>query len=246
MPSTPPEPPARADERPGPRVGAHVSGNPSARRIDLRLALRLVVLTDPTLAAPRSVAEVVERALEAGARTIQLRDKGAGAGALLPIAIGLRELTRRFGALLFVNDRLDVALAAGADGVHVGPDDLPVAAIRSKVPRDFLIGYSCDVIEEARRAVADGASYIGCGAVYGTTTKAGVGEAIGLERLDRVAATVDVPVVAIGGITPERAVEIAATRAAGVAVVGAVMAAPDPADAVRRLLAPFERRAAKS
>ena len=135
--------------------------------------------------------------------------------------------------------------AARADGVHVGPDDIPGAALRAKVPADFLIGYSCDLVAEARRAVANGASYIGCGAVYGTSTKSGTGDAIGLERLDEVAAAVDVPVVAIGGITTERAVEVAGTRAAGVAVVGAVMAASDPADAVRRLLGPFERRAAK-
>ena len=214
-----------------------------AARIDLRLALRLVVLTDRRLAEPRSVEEIVERSLAAGARAIQLRDKDAGAGALLSVALRMRDLTRRFGALLFINDRLDVALAARADGVHVGPDDIPVAAIRAKVPADFLIGYSCDVVAEARRAVADGANYIGCGAVYGTSTKSGTGEAIGLERLDEVAAAVDVPVVAIGGITTERAHEVAATRAAGVAVVGAVMAASDPADAVRRLLGPFDARA---
>jgi thiamine-phosphate pyrophosphorylase len=209
---------------------------------DLRGALRLIVITDRALAGPRDLEAVVEAALAAGARAIQLRDKDSGAGALLSLARRLRELTRWHGALLFVNDRLDVALAAEADGVHLGPEDLPVAAVRAKAPPGFLLGYSCDDVAEARRAAADGADYIGCGAVYATSTKAGVGEAIGLGRLDEVAGAVDIPVVAIGGVTPERAAEIARTRAAGIAVVGAVMAANDPAVAVRKLIEPFERR----
>ena len=211
---------------------------------ELLLALRLIVLTDRGLAAPRTIEEVVELALLGGAPAIQLRDKATSAGKLLEVGQRLRELTRRHGALLFVNDRLDVALAAGADGVHVGPEDLPVAALRARVPAEFLIGYSCDDIAQARRAVAAGADYIGCGAVYGTTTKAGAGTAIGLECLNAIAAAVDVPVVAIGGITPERAGEVAATRAAGIAVAGGVMAAADPAEAVRRLMEPFRSRSA--
>jgi thiamine-phosphate pyrophosphorylase len=214
----------------------------SPGRAELHRRLRLIVITDRRLALPRTIEDVVEPALAAGAPAIQLRDKNASAGGLLVAARGLRELTNRFGALLFVNDRVDVALAAGADGVHLGPDDLPVAAVRKKVPAGFLIGYSCDQVDEARRAVADGADYIGCGAVFGTTTKDGTGEAIGLAQLDRVAGAVDVPVVAIGGVTPERAVEVAATRAAGTAVIGAVMAATDPGEAVRRLLAGFAAR----
>jgi len=209
---------------------------------ELLLALRLIVLTDRDLAAPRTVEDVVEKALLGGAPAIQLRDKGVSAGELLAVGQRLRELTRRHEALLFVNDRLDVALAAGADGVHVGPGDLPVAALRARVPAGFLIGYSCDDVAQAHSAVAAGADYIGCGAVYGTTTKTEAGAAIGLERLNALAATVDVPVVAIGGITPERAAEVATTGAAGIAVAGGVMAAADPAEAVRRLMEPFQSR----
>ena len=210
--------------------------------LELLLSLRLIVLTDRGLAAPSTIDEVVEKALLAGAPAIQLRDKAASAGELLEVGQRLRKLTRRLGALLFVNDRLDVALAAGADGVHVGPEDLPVAALRARVPAGFLIGYSSDDIAQAQRAVAAGADYIGCGAVYGTTTKTGVGAAIGLERLNAMATEIDAPVVGIGGITPERAGEVAATRAAGVAVAGGVMAASDPAEAVRRLMEPFQSR----
>ena len=209
---------------------------------ELLLSLRLIVLTDRGLAAPSTIDEVVEKALLAGAPAIQLRDKAASARELLEVGHRLRKLTRRLGALLFVNDRLDVALAAGADGVHVGPEDLPVAALRARVPAGFLIGYSSDDIVQAQRAVAAGADYIGCGAVYDTTTKTGAGAAIGLERLNAMATEIDAPVVGIGGITPERAGEVAATRAAGVAVAGGVMAASDPAEAVRRLMEPFQSR----
>lgn len=217
----------------------------STLRPELLPALRLIVITDRGLAAPRAIEAVVEKALLGGAPAIQLREKETSSGELFEVGQRLRELTGRYGALLFVNDRLDVALAAGADGVHVGPEDISVAALRERVPAGFIIGYSCDDVAEARRAVAAGADYIGCGAVYGTTTKTGAGVAIGLERLNAVATAVAVPVVAIGGITPERAGEVAATRAAGIAVAGAVMTAADPAEAVGRLMEPFQSRAAE-
>lgn len=204
--------------------------------------LRLIVITDVSLAAPRSVTDVVTRALDAGAPAIQLRMKAASAREQLGVARELRRLTRDAGALLFLNDRLDVALAAGADGVHLGPDDVPVAAARAVVPPGFLIGCSTDDPDAARRAEADGADYVGCGAVFGTTSKRVDGERIGTDRLDHVARAVDIPVVGIGGITPDNAAEVAATAAAGVAVIGAVMAAADPATAVRRLLEPFAQR----
>ncbi len=210
-----------------------------ARRAALAERLRLIVITDRALAAPRTVADVVRAALDAGAPTIQLRDKKAGAAALLDEARGLRRVTDEFGALLIVNDRLDVALAAGADGVHLGPDDLPVGAVRPAVPPGFILGYSTDDPVDATRAAAEGADYLGCGAVYATGSKADAGDVIGLERLDRVSGAVAVPVVAIGGITPARAREVADTRAAGVAVISAVMGAADPGAAVAGLLRPF-------
>lgn len=208
--------------------------------------LRLIVITDPGLAAPRSIDDVVLAALEAGAPAVQLRDKHATARELYEQALRLRELTARFDALFFVNDRLDVALAVGADGVHIGPDDIPLAAARRAAPPPFLIGISTDDPAEAARAVAAGADYIGCGAVFGTRSKADVAsERIGPEGVAAVVAAVDAPVVAIGGITTENVHELAGTGAAGVSVIGAVMAAPDPGDATRRLLAagPTARRA---
>jgi thiamine-phosphate pyrophosphorylase len=213
--------------------GEHVRGTARSPGIDVRL----IVITDADLARPRPVAEVVAAALEAGAPVIQLRAKQATAAALLEDARALLPLVRRHGARLVVNDRLDVALAAGADGVHLGPDDLPVAAVRAQAPAPFLIGYSTDDPAAAARAAAEGADYIGCGAVFGTTSKAdAANEKIGTARLDQVARAVDIPVVGIGGIDGGNVAEVAATAAAGVAVIGAVMAAADPGAAARALL----------
>ena len=205
--------------------------------------LRLIVVTDPELARPRSVVDVVVAALAAGAPAVQVRAKHASAREILELGRAILPSARERGALLFVNDRLDVALALGADGVHLGPDDVPVAAARRAVPEGFLIGASTDDPDVARRLVADGASYVGCGTVYATTTKPDAGDVIGLEGLDRVARAVDVPVVGIGGITVERSAEVAShTSAAGVAVVGAVMSADDVGTTVRKLLAPWQGR----
>ena len=211
--------------------------------MDLKEALRLIVITDAGLASPRSVGGVVEAALRGGARAIQLRDKRASARDLLAQARMLRALTRAWDALLFLNDRFDVALASRADGVHLGPDDLPVGAVRRVVPQGFLIGHSTDVPSVARRSAADGADYIGCGAVFPTSSKTDAGVEIGVEGLARVAEAVEIPVVGIGGITPDGARTIAqGSRATGVAVIGAVMGAADPSEAVRQLLEPFRNR----
>ncbi len=205
----------------------------------LAARLRLVVIAERSLAA-RPLVAVVREALEAGAPCIQLRNKGDSASALFETGLELRTLTHRHGALLIVNDRLDVALAVGADGVHVGPDDVPVAAVRWAAPRGFLVGHSTDDPELARRAVAEGADYLGCGTVYATTTKKDAGAVIGVEGLRRVVGAVGVPVVGIGGITAARARDVAKSGAAGVAAVGGVMATADVAGAVREYLSAFD------
>jgi thiamine-phosphate pyrophosphorylase len=208
----------------------------------LRPDLRLIVITDAHLAAPRAVLDIVQESLAAGAPAIQLRNKAASARELVEQARALRELTAQFSALLFINDRLDVALAAGANGVHLGPDDVPLVAARAAVPADFLIGISTDDPVAARQAGRDGASYIGCGAVFGTTSKPEVaGEAIGPDALRAVVNAVSVPVVGIGGITAGNVAQVAATGAAGCAVIGAIMKSGNVAETVRSLLNPFPR-----
>ena len=205
----------------------------------------MTVITDEVLARPRALSGVVREALAGGAPTIQLRLKSASARELLEAAQTLMPVVRSAGALFIVNDRLDVALAAGADGVHLGPDDLPVkdvrrvADARSGVADTFIVGYSTDTTDEAARAEAEGADYLGVGAVYATANKSDAGDVIGLKGLRRVVKAVSIPVVAIGGIPPERAPAVAKTGACGSATIGAVMSAAEPAEAVRELLLPF-------
>jgi len=213
-----------------------MSGSARSDRPSLREALRLLVITDAHLAAPRSIPEVTLAALSAGAKAFQLRAKDLSPRELLELARELHPPIQSAGALLFLNDRADVALAAGADGVHLGPNDPPLRALRQAAPWPFLIGYSTDDPDQAREAASMGADYLGCGAVWGTTTKDVGGEAIGIDRLRAVARSVSIPVVAIGGITAARASIIAKTEAAGVAVIGAIMTAEDPASATRSLV----------
>jgi thiamine-phosphate pyrophosphorylase len=207
---------------------------------DLRASLRLLLVTDPDAGEGRAMLDVVRAALRAGVPAVQLRDKAASARALTELARALRDATRDAGALLFVNDRVDVAIAAGADGAHVGADDVPVAAARRIAPPGFLLGASADSVDEARAAVAAGADYVGTGPVYATGSKADAGAPVGGERIAAVAAAVAVPVVGIGGIDAANAAAVVRAGAAGVAVISAVMRATDPEAATRALLRAVE------
>ncbi|MFL5538558.1 MAG: thiamine phosphate synthase [Longimicrobiaceae bacterium] len=198
--------------------------------------LRLIVITDPGCGEGREIVDVVRAALRGGAPGIQLRGKEQPAREQVALARALLAETRAAGALLFVNDRLDVALAAGADGVHLGQDDLPVEAARRIVPAAFLVGISAETPELARAAERGGADYVGTGPVYATGSKADAGDAVGCGRVAAVAAAVRIPVVGIGGIDAANAGEVVAAGAAGVAVISAVMRAPDPEHATRELL----------
>lgn len=198
-------------------------------------SLRLMVLTHPRPACGRPLAEVVEECLEAGATAIQLRDKAASDAELFEQALLLAELTRAHGALLIVNDRFDLALAAGADGVHLGPEDLPVEMVRLHAGDDLLIGYSADDPVSGLLATNAGADYLGVGAVYGTSSKAGLeGEAVGPDRVAQVLHAAGLPGVGIGGIDVDNAAAVFSTGA-GIAVLSAVMQAPRPGEVVHRL-----------
>ena len=198
--------------------------------------LSLIVVTDPAVPAGRTLVAQVRAALRGGAPAIQLRAKDASAREAALLARELLLETRAAGALLFVNDRVDVALAAGADGAHLGDEDLPLAAARRIVPPGFLLGMSADTVELALQAQRDGADYLGVGPVYGTASKADAGAPIGTARIAEVAAAVRIPIVGIGGIHPHNAAPVIEAGAAGVAVISAVMHAPDPESATRELL----------
>lgn len=210
---------------------------PGAADASLQARLRLLVITEPAPACGRPLPDVVEECLAAGATAIELRDKDASARELLLTAGILRSLAHAAGALFLVNDRCDVALAAAADGVHLGPDDLPVREVRRVVPESFLIGYSTDDPDEAVAAARAGADYLGVGSVYGTRSKIGLAdEAIGPARVGEVLSAAGLPGVGIGGITPDNAAAVGSSGA-GIAVIGSVMRSERPGEAVRRLLA---------
>jgi len=195
----------------------------------------LYVLTDRRAAGERSLVEVVHAAVQGGATVIQLRDKHASTRALVELGRALLEITRPAGVPLIVNDRIDVALAIDADGVHVGQDDMPAPIARRLLGPDRILGVSAGTVEEARQAQRDGADYLGTGDVYGTPTKADAGIPIGVSGLAEVARATSLPVVAIGGIQPGNAAAAIAAGASGVAVISAVIGAADPEAAARKL-----------
>lgn len=203
---------------------------------------RLYAIVEP-LDTGRSPLELAEAYVVGGARLLQLRWKGASPHDLYVAALALRDLTRAAGAQLVVNDRPDVAAAADADGVHLGQTDVPVAVARRALGPERWIGVSTHDLEEARRAVADGADYLGVGPVYATTSKAGALPVRGLDLVRAVRAMTDRPLVAIGGITPDTAAGVLAAGADAVAMIGALARAADPAAIVREALARLDRAA---
>jgi thiamine-phosphate pyrophosphorylase len=207
------------------------------------LRLGLYVITDARPDLGRGHLEVAEAALEAGADAVQLRAKDVGGREMYELAVGLKELLGRRGSgtLFLVNDRVDVALVAEADGVHLGWDDLPPARARLLLGEEKVLGVSASSTAEALAALEAGADYLGAGPVYPTGTKADAGEPIGLEGLREITGRVDIPVVAIGGITVDRVREVLEAGASGVAVISAVIGADDMYEAVLRLRREVDR-----
>jgi len=195
----------------------------------------LYAIVDP-LATGRAPDALATALLAGGARLLQLRLKDAGARELLAAATAIAPLARRHGALFLVNDRPDVARAAGADGVHLGQDDLPVAAARRVLGPDAIVGVSTHDLDEARAADAAGADYLGVGPIYATASKTGALPPRGPALVRAVRAEIRRPLVAIGGITPETAAAVLAAGADSVAMIAALVDTPDPAAAVRDLL----------
>lgn len=203
---------------------------------------RLYAILDPAALLPgASLLEVAEAALRGGAGVLQLRDKQHTARELVEMARALTSLCERYQALCIVNDRLDVALAAGAHGVHLGPHDIPVEAARRLAP-ELVIGASAGDEQVAARLVAQGADYLGVGAIFeARPSKADASAPRGVEVLARVRAAVTVPLVGIGGISLENAAQVIEAGADGIAVIRAVCGQPEPEDAARALLEAMRR-----
>jgi thiamine-phosphate pyrophosphorylase len=196
---------------------------------------RLHVLTDTTIQGRWSHAELAEAAIAGGADAIQYRQKTGTTREMIREALAVRDVCRRKGVPFLVNDRLDVALAVDADGLHLGRDDLAILVARRILGPHRILGGSAGSVEEARAGFREGADYLGCGPVYGTATKADAGRAAGAELIRAVRAAVDLPLLAIGGIAAAHLPALVAAGADGVAVVSAVCAAPDPQAATRAL-----------
>lgn len=195
----------------------------------------LYALTDSHLSLGRPTLDVARALLDAGVKILQYREKDTPGKVMLEDCLALRALTREAGACFIVNDHVDIALLADADGVHVGQDDLPVAAVRSLVGPERIIGLSTHSPEQARAAVDCGADYIGVGPIYPTQTKKDVCAAVTLDYLDWVVAHISLPFVAIGGIKCHNIGDVVAHGARCCALVSELVGAPDIAARVQEV-----------
>ncbi len=195
----------------------------------------LYVVTDERLSHGLTHTEIARRAIAGGADVIQLRDKTCDCTYLYRCAEEIRDVARVAGVPLIVNDRLDVALQTGADGVHLGQTDMPLKFARRVAPRGFVIGVSARTLKEALDAERDGADYVGLGPIFPTQSKGDAGEACGLGLLREVKSKISIPVVAIGGIGAGNAAAVIAAGADGIAVISAVVSQDDIAVAAREL-----------
>jgi thiamine-phosphate pyrophosphorylase len=196
----------------------------------------LYVILDRAAARGRDLEEILDATIAGGCRMIQLREKEWPTGRLLPLAERLRDRCRRAGVTFIVNDRVDLAVAVEADGVHLGQDDLPPRAARPLLRPGMVLGRSTHSVAQARQAQADGADYIAVGSMFPTQTKADF-ELVGPELLRAVRPETKAPLVGIGGITRANVAQVIRAGADGVAVISAVCGAPDPAAATREFVA---------
>jgi thiamine-phosphate pyrophosphorylase len=212
---------------------------------ELANRLRLYVLTDARAARGRSPIGLVAAALRGGATAIQLREKSLSTLAQVELGRELRRLTREAGALFIVNDRVDVAVAVEADGVHLGQDDLPVDTARKILGPNAIIGGSAGNLEELERLLAAGVDYLGVGPMYPTGSKPDAGGAIGPAGLAMIRRRTDLPIVGIGGIDRTNVAPVLAAGANGVAVIAAVIGADDVEGAARQLFTTIDRELAR-
>ena len=199
-------------------------------------SLRLYAVTDRAWVGRQTLCQQVEAALQGGVTCVQLREKHLDRDAFLAEARQICALCRRYGVPFIVNDDLDIALACGADGIHVGQDDMPAAEVRRRAGRRLIVGVSAHTPEEARLAEAAGADYLGAGAVFGSATKTDA-SLLTPAGLQAVCAAVHIPVVAIGGVNARNILQLQGSGAAGAAVVSGIFGAPDITAACRELRA---------
>ncbi|MBQ7883491.1 MAG: thiamine phosphate synthase [Phascolarctobacterium sp.] len=186
----------------------------------------IYLVTDEVALKGRELLPVVEEALQGGVTLLQYRNKNGEGGKLYAEALALKKLCDKYNVPLIIDDRLDIAIAVGAAGVHIGQDDIPCKIARQVLGDDFIIGVSAHNPAEAQQAIDDGADYLGCGAVYATTTKEKV-TALGLDGLAAIRKAVQIPMVGIGGVDLTNAKDVLATGVEGIAIVRAILGAQD-------------------
>lgn len=196
--------------------------------------LRLCLVTDRNLSRGRPLVEIVAAAVRGGATMVQLREKDADTRAFIEAARALKAMLAGAGVAFIVNDRVDVALAVDADGVHVGQSDMRVEDVRRLLGPDRIVGLSIDNVDQIRRGDAECADYLGVGPIYAQSTKGDAAPPLGVAGLRAARAISTRPIVAIGGITPDNAGAVLEAGAQGLAVVSAIVAADDPEAATRR------------
>ena len=177
---------------------------------------------------------IIEEAIEGGTSIVQLREKTASTKDFYELALKVKEITSRYDVPLLINDRIDIALAIDSEGVHIGQDDMPADIARAIIGDEKILGVSASTVDEAVKAQKDGADYIGSGAVFPTSTKDDA-DSVSKDELKEIVNSIDIPVVAIGGITLENAQELKDTGISGFSVVSAIMSAKDPKEASQKL-----------
>jgi thiamine-phosphate pyrophosphorylase len=195
----------------------------------------LYLVTDRGLSGGRPLEKIVRESVAGGVTVVQLREKDAGTREFLRQALALRQTASRLGIPFIINDRVDVALACRADGVHLGQEDMPCALARGIVGKHMTIGVSVSTVDEAVEAEADGADYLGVGPLFATATKVDTVPATGLGILQAIRRAVRIPLVGIGGLNAANAGDVIRAGADGVAVVSAIIASPDPEAAARAI-----------
>jgi thiamine-phosphate pyrophosphorylase len=194
------------------------------------------LVTDRDLARGRTTLEIVAAAIRGGVSCIQVREKTCSTGEFIDEALAIRSLLARHEIPLIINDRVDVALAVKADGIHLGQKDMPCSMARQLIPESMIVGISVESLDDAIAAQKDGADYLGVSPIYPTPTKTDTAQALGLEGLRSIRSEVDLPLVGIGGLNADNAAAVIYNGADGVAVVSAIVAADDPEAATRDLI----------
>ena len=192
------------------------------------------LVTDRRNKTDEEFLNIIEEAIKGGTTVVQLREKTASTKEFYDLALRVKEITSRYGVPLLINDRIDIALAIDSEGVHIGQDDMPAGIAREIIGEDKILGVSASTVEEAKKAEIDSADYIGSGAVFPTATKDDA-DSVSEEELKEIVDSIDIPVVAIGGITIENAHTLKASGIAGFSVVSAIMSAEDPKEASEKL-----------